>query len=384
MKYTFQDSTDLPVQRDFIEDLKNFVYACSKVLPVEKEAIEKNEIYRKSTYSLEKALEELNSSNGKVVECVKSLDSDFAGHYLDEYKRSVLDACDRAAHEGLEQVNLSLEKERNDYNKLMNSVGSQVLSMLNPLFEGGIYGSHESYSMEAENGQLTGKKISTLGSMQSFFELGYNRSSVAIKDLIDTLFIPTWTRAGFISKEKKIKMEDLSEYLLKSFEYDGNEHVEASFSNKKTDHSLKIISDGDEYSVIFDDTDITADPALFKSITLEEIDSLVKNLVEFARSNIASRKLVNLMSGDENAIYSNEIFDCLKTVAEQYSDIITQCRERGYVKGEITIKIEQEDGTRTEKYVDRSEIFNRLSELGSEGLEIAGILGVESFKNNSH
>ena len=43
MKYTFQDSTDLPVQRDFIEDLKNFVDACSKVLPVEKEAIEKNE-----------------------------------------------------------------------------------------------------------------------------------------------------------------------------------------------------------------------------------------------------------------------------------------------------------------------------------------------------
>jgi hypothetical protein len=54
------------------------------------------------------------------------------------------------------------------------------------------------------------------------------------------------------------------------------------------------------------------------------------------------------------------------------------------VKGEITIKIEQEDGTRTEKYVDRSEIFNRLSELGSEGLEIAGILGVESSKSDSH
>jgi uncharacterized protein YkuJ len=220
--------------------------------------------------------------------------------------------------------------------------------------------------------------------MQSFFELGYNRSSVAVKDLIDTLFIPTWTRTGLISKEKKIKMEDLSEYLLKSFEYDGKEHVDASFSNKKADHSLRIISDGDEYSVIFDDTDITADPALFKSITLEEIDSLVNNLVGFARSSIASRKLVNLMAGDENAIYSNEIFDCLKAVAEQYSDIITQCRERGYVKGEITIKIEQEDGTRTEKYVDRSEIFNRLSELGSEGLEIAGILGVESSKSNSH
>src|SRR6056297_1315917 len=114
MKYTFQDSTDLPVQRDFIEDLKNFVDACCKVLPVEREAIEKNESYRKSTYSLEKALEELNSSNDKTVECVRSLDSDFAGQYLDEYKKSVMEACDRAAHEGLEQVNLSIEKERND------------------------------------------------------------------------------------------------------------------------------------------------------------------------------------------------------------------------------------------------------------------------------
>jgi hypothetical protein len=51
---------------------------------------------------------------------------------------------------------------------------------------------------------------------------------------------------------------------------------------------------------------------------------------------------------------------------------------KGQNKEEITIKMEEADGTRTEKYVSRAEIYAQLAEVGSEGVEIAGILGVDS------
>jgi len=39
MRYTFQDSTVFPVQRDFIQDLQDFILISKEVLPLEKSAI---------------------------------------------------------------------------------------------------------------------------------------------------------------------------------------------------------------------------------------------------------------------------------------------------------------------------------------------------------
>ena len=56
MKYTFQDSTDFPVQKDLIQDLQDFIAISQEVIPLEKSAIriktenkEKKSIPRKKT-----------------------------------------------------------------------------------------------------------------------------------------------------------------------------------------------------------------------------------------------------------------------------------------------------------------------------------------------
>jgi hypothetical protein len=93
--------------------------------------------------------------------------------------------------------------------------------------------------------------------------------------------------------------------------------------------------------------------------------------------SIIPRNLKKIMLDGRDAIVNNEVFDCLKIIMEQYGDIVRECLDRGFVKNEITIKIERTDGTRTEKYVTKEELFNKLSELGTEGLELASILNVE-------
>lgn len=60
MRYTFQDSTDFPVQRDFIQDLQDFIRISTEVIPLEKSAIKiKNESKGKIAIS-EKRIQEID------------------------------------------------------------------------------------------------------------------------------------------------------------------------------------------------------------------------------------------------------------------------------------------------------------------------------------
>ena len=82
------------------------------------------------------------------------------------------------------------------------------------------------------------------------------------------------------------------------------------------------------------------------------------------------------MLDGKNVVDENRIFDCLKLIASIYGQLVTECIEKGYTEGEITIKIEEPEGIRTEKYLEKSEISRELSTIGSEGQELATILRV--------
>ena len=61
---------------------------------------------------------------------------------------------------------------------------------------------------------------------------------------------------------------------------------------------------------------------------------------------------------------------------KKYGVLINECISKGYNKEEIAIKIELPDGTRSEKYILRSELYTQLSEVGKEGLSLAEIMNV--------
>lgn len=377
MKYTFQDSNELPVQRDFIRDMRDFLEACKKVLPVEAEAIEKNEEIQEKTVVLQAKLKELNECHEKSVESIDSITKDAENEEIQKYRDAVLKVCNRSAEDGKARLNSQIETASKELDDKMAEVEKQILYMLNPLFEGGIYGTKKSYSATQTADRIKGVLVADLGPMEYQSELTFDRSLLTVKYLMGSLFLPKWTKTGFISKEDKVKMDDVSDFNLTSFEYDGVSRKEAIFRSKKADRTLKVISDEENISVFLDGVEITADGVLVRSVKMEEISSLLSLTTAYIKSHIASQKLTSLLLGGEDAIRNTEVFDCLKLVAEQYSDIIQECFQRGYVEDEITIKIEQEDGTRTEKYLSKVEVIEQLSELGSEGLEIAGILGLK-------
>jgi hypothetical protein len=131
------------------------------------------------------------------------------------------------------------------------------------------------------------------------------------------------------------------------------------------------------------DYNITEDSALSNSLDMEDIENFASVLIDFILNNIRSQKLTSLLHDGKDAVKNNNILDCLKNIAQQYGYIVTECLERGYVKNEITIKIHKSDGNRMEKYANINDIFNQLSSLGKEGLELAEILGIHNQDSGS-
>jgi hypothetical protein len=73
MRYTYQDSTDLPVQRDFIQDITDLIEIAGRILPLENDAIEANELEKNAISSLDNRIADLEKFAIDVKSYVKSI-----------------------------------------------------------------------------------------------------------------------------------------------------------------------------------------------------------------------------------------------------------------------------------------------------------------------
>ncbi len=377
MKYTFQDSTKLPYQRDVIEDLQEFIKVSKMVLPIENSSIEMNDEWDRQCSSLELGLKKLESMQKEIISFVDDVTKDEDLKEILDCRNQIIDTCNSSCSDSIETLKSQIESIKSKSEAEMDKVELQILSSLSSFFEGGVYGTEKRYAVSIKKSILMGIMTSSVSGLEYESEIAFKNSSLTVKDFQNSLFLPAWTKSGLIYKEDKVKMEDVSEFYLKSLDYDGSVNFSASFENRKATRNFHIQLNEDVYRIFYDSDDITSDLALAKYINMEDISGFVGALCSYVENNIKRRKLVKICLDGENAITSSQIFDCLKLIAEQYAEIISECVERGYVDNEITIKLEEQDGARTEKYVTKEEIFGELSEIGSEGLELASILGVE-------
>lgn len=377
MKYTFQDSTALPLQRDFIQDLNDFIGTAKKVIPLENSAIELSEDESEEVSSLELRIAELDKFSKDVQAYVDDISRGAKDKEILECRNAIMDACITSSTRGLKNLSQKLDIIRNDSESGLYKIEKEILASLNPLFRSGIYGTANRYHVSMREGVLRGTMTATFSGMEYTSELIYAHDILTIREVYGDLFLPTWTKAGLLHKENKVKMIDVSEYLVTSVKYDGIGHIDAVFETKKKDQQFRVTCNDGNCQINFGETDITADETLVKSVKLESIEDLMDELRKYVEMFIRSQTLTHVMLDGRDAVRNNEVFDCLKLIAQQYGEIVRESFERGYVKNEITIKVEASDGTRTEKYITKQEAFDRLSEIGSEGLELATILGLD-------
>lgn len=378
MKYIYQDSTELPVQRDFIEDLKAFIDITAQVIPLENSIIELKCKHKEELNKLNSRIMGMNLFEEKLSVLVNRLANDIGTEDLTSCTDAILTTCSENLGRKREILEIDSRRVENEAEQEYQKIESKVLDVLTPFFISGIYGAEKRFELSSSVNEVTGLMEGSISGLQYYYKLWLTEGPLTVERLIGSFSLPGWTKTGILRKEEKIKMQDLSEFLVSSLEYDSEKNIRLIIENKKSNRKFRIEGGGLNYFVYEDDREITTDRELAAHIDLTALTKIPEKIQDYLRTNIRNYTLSKVLLDEEDAISSNQTFDCLKVIAEQYGVIIHECLAKGHNKEEITIKMEEADGTRTEKYISKTEMYTQFSEIGSEGVEIAEILGVNS------
>lgn len=378
MKYVYQDSTELPVQLDFIEDLKTFLDITSRVIPLENSIIEIKCRHKETFQELKKRIEGMNYFEERLEVLLRKLVNEIDIEDVVPCANAVMQTCSEDLRRKRGALEAEWTKIENRTPNEYKNYEEEILEVLSSFLISGVYGAEKRLELSSNSSGISGEMDGWVSGLQYHYKLGFTEETLTVEKLLGNLSLPGWTRAGILRKEDKIKMQDLSEFLISFLEYDTQENVRIVLENKKSNRKFKIEGGEHRCFVYEDDKEITADKALEPFIDIKSLLNIPEKIQAYLKTHVHTYTLSQVLLDEEDAVSTNQIFDCLKVIAEQYGVIIQECLARGHNKEEIIIKMEEADGTRTEKYITRAEIYAQLAEIGSEGIEIAGILGVDS------
>jgi hypothetical protein len=387
MKYIYQDSTELPVQRDFIEDLKTFLNITSRVIPLENSIIEIKCKHKEALHELKSRIKGMNNFEEKLGILLRKLVNEMDIEDVVPCSNTIMHNCSENLEKRRELLKAECAKIENGTPTELKQLEENILEVLSRFLISGVYGAEKRFRLFSSANGISGEMEGRVLGMQYHYQLGFPEDTLTVEKLVGNLSFPGWTRAGILRKEEKIKMQNLSEFLVTSLEYDTQKNLRIALENKKANRKFRIEGGENKYFVYEDDKEITADKELGAFIDRESLTKIYERVHTYFRENIRTYALSKVLLDEEDAVSTNQIFDCLKVIAEQYGVIVQECLAKGHNKEEITIKMEEADGTRTEKYITKAEIYTQLAEVGSEGIEIAGILGVDSrlqFKDRKY
>ncbi|NLN43198.1 MAG: chromosome segregation ATPase [Methanosarcina sp.] len=378
MKYVYQVSTELPVLVDFIQDLKTFLDITPRVFPLENSIIEIKCRHKETFQELKKRIEGMNYFEERLEVLLRKLVNEIDIEDVVPCANAVMQTCSEDLRRKRGALEAEWTKIENRTPNEYKNYEEEILEVLSSFLISGVYGAEKRLELSNNSSGISGEMDGWVSGLQYHYKLGFTEETLTVEKLLGNLSLPGWTRAGILRKEDKIKMQGLSEFLISFLEYDTQENVRIVLENKKSNRKFKIEGGEHRYFVYEDDKEITADKALEPFIDIKSLLSIPEKIQAYLKTHVHTYTLSQVLLDEEDAVSTNQIFDCLKVIAEQYGVIIQECLARGHNKEEIIIKMEEADGTRTEKYITRAEIYAQLAEIGSEGIEIAGILGVDS------
>lgn len=381
MTFVFQDSTEMPMQRNFVDDLNNFLELVEKILPVENKAIELNTRIRKEEDRYANEALDIGKFNKEFTDSLDQLSKHFSIDPIERCGNKLKEYCTSCLEKQKEQAKTALDDLTRRSRDEVAKMAKQIHSELEPFLWSGVYGVNKTWLITGNMHKVTGSLKMNISGLFYKYDLKYADVPLYVKKLMEGVSIPVWSKSGLFHKEEQITQLDLSEYIIKRI-YSGDDFqldIENRKGTKKV--NIRVPAEIRHASVIYIEdvaTDITTNEELSPKMDYEKLEQLVLKAKEYIENevNIASKTLLAVEIDEKDAIANNEIFESIKIVASQYGEIIKDLLNHGFTKNEIVIKEIIEDRTRNEIFISVNEISNRLSALGGDGLELKDLLNL--------
>ncbi|MCL2142070.1 MAG: chromosome segregation ATPase [Methanimicrococcus sp.] len=375
MIYTYQDGTELQVQRDFIQDLRNYIECLEKVLPLENDIIELKDQEREQTTIYERKVLVLSSFKDTLHRYVPVNRDAEEAQILEPCVNEIYNVCDKFIRRTREDYENEMARIKKETGSQIKHKESEIIKTLNPFLISSVYGAKRIYDISHSEQGLAGTLYCYSSGLQFNYKLNFSDDKLTVQKLIGDLNMPHMTKTGLFTKEQKPRMINLSDFIVLTIQYDDLYNFSLDVENKK--RIIRIVRKNGNFSIIDDGQDITADADLSGLIEDAELQKIPKKIIEYIRKSVSSFDLKEILIDDEDAVSNNSVFDSMKIIAGQYGVIVAECIRRSSIKTEISIKVQMDDGARNEKYISKEELYSSLANIGGEGLEIASIIGAD-------
>jgi len=382
MTFVFQNSKEMPIQKNFIDDLNNFLNLIEKILPIENKAIELNSQMKKEEERFEKESSILTKFSNELNDSQENLFKKYPFELVKKCGSTIKEFSMGCIKKQKEQMQIVLDDLTSCSKDEVDQMAEQIRTELEPFLWSRVYNVNKTQLITARNENVNGSIKIDINGLSYNYDVTYNEVTLQTKKFINDISIPIWSKGGLIHKEDRIKKLDISDYIIKRIY--NNDDFQLDLENKKGTKrvNVKVTDDIRHASIIYIDevvTDITSSEDLLPQVDFYKLGELIRVIKEYVdnEANIASKTLTSIEIDEKDAIASNEIFDSIKIITSQYGEIVSEILNNGFTKEEIIIKEIIKDGTRNEIFISVDEITNRLSALGGEGLELIDLLNLQ-------
>jgi hypothetical protein len=388
----YADSTDFPLQRDFIDLLERYADMSIEAMPNQQQILELKE--RVSTAKTQKKVK-LSQIDVYQKELLSSIDTvtskvgkeDFAG---------VSDGMRSAANQQVDEFRKSEEKRYEDEIKALKAELSKRQSTLLHVLGEFLY--HDPLDVSEveilaslkEKSYASQLKVTcSIGASYSFV-LDSPAKQLKVGDLTEkTVPVPAVMKPAMLSKEKKPRFIEINDWVLSDAEYrsDGETLLQATFqkgpgngNSPRLEMELEPGEDRIRCLNYVDDegnrTDILKEDQLRKHID-DNLKEFSKYLLGYFFGLLSKKKRITGIEIDGKNVTDEDLAEeFVIRAAKEYGTVVIPIREKGLVKNELNLKAEDLEGKRTEIYLKIDEYKTRMGAV-PQGARICSSLGLD-------
>jgi hypothetical protein len=395
MKYLFGDSSELPVQIDFLRLLNNYIETSVKVITLENTVFDLKETIMDRRRLKNSVLDEMDNflmtvENAIFGAVAKSKEQETIVKYADKSKQFLK----KFIEDGKTQFSDELFLEIAQYEKKVDEVDNENRTILESFFsQDPLPVTNKKYILRAvEKGYSSNVQVDCEGNIACIFDIRSNESPFwknhpKSRDFVKNVEIPAKMKKPFLKNELVPDIVKIDDFRLTDLVLSGNELevvFRKSFDAASERFRLKMVFTG-EFSVEVLHADegeveknINAIPELKNELNTLRLRELGEKIIEKTKDlYIKKHRLENIYIGGIDVLEENRIFELMQKVADIFAPTVADIKKHSPSKEELSLKTEDESGKRSEIYLKKSEVRGKLDAIGEKGMKLFEILGIQ-------
>lgn len=394
MKYLYGDSTEFPLQRDFLELLDNYIDTSIKSITLENTVFDLKETIRDRRGLKNSVLDEMdnflmtveNAISGAVarskeqVTIVKYAEKskEFLKKYIEDGKTKFSDEIFREIAEFEKKVDETDEENR----KTLESFFIQdPIPILN-----------KKYTINSiEDGYSAKVQLDYEGEISSIFNIASGKipfwhRHVRARDFVRGVEIPAKMKKPFLKKEFVPDIVNMDDYILSDLVLSGKE-LEVVFRRRLdtaaerfrlrmdfTDEFTIDVYHAEEGGV---EKNVQAVPELRNVLNTFRLHELGERIVEQTNALYPEKyRMESIYLEGKDVLEENLVFELMQRVAEIFAPTVAEIKRHSPSEEELSLKAEDETGVRSEIYLKKSQIRDKLKTINEKGERLLTILDI--------